>query len=323
MYKYQVVNPPPPDEVICPVCRDIFEEPYQIFDCNHLICKECGDKLKQGNTTARCPKCRLEISQMLPDGNFKRNTLNKLLILCTQGCDKEIELGELKNHLQDCTHVQVKCEFSHVGCQEKVRRCDLAQHLSDNGIQHSALSSKMICLVLDEVRELREENKKLKELVSNIHDKVCSEAVPTFIMEQYAQKKVSKDQWFSPAYFTQHTNGYRMCFEVDFDDDDDELYIYSCVMKGPYDDHLQWPFKGKVIIRLLNQLGDHHHCDFVFDYKDSDDKGKRVDSGERGESYILSMNCLSIRQLDYKTDTNCRYLKDDCLKFKVVVPSLQ
>ena len=51
----------------------------------------------------------------------------------------------LQDHLDKCPFQEVECEFSHVGCKDKVGCCDLAQHLSDNGIHHSALSSKMIC----------------------------------------------------------------------------------------------------------------------------------------------------------------------------------
>ena len=325
LYKYQVVNSPPPNEVMCPVCKDILEEPHQFIPCGHHICKKCGDDLQQDHTTPvtpPCPVCKRNDCKMVPDAFFERSILNKLLIKCNEGCGKEMELGERKYHLETCPCLLVECEFSHVGCQEKVSRRDLAQHLSDDNVHHTALSSKMIHLVLNEVKKLREENIKLKELVSNIHDKVCGDAVPIFRMKQFAHKKVSKDQWYSPPYFTHHTNGYRMCFQVDFDDDD-ELYIYSCVMKGPYDDSLQWPFKGKVIVRLLNQCGVHDHHDFVFDYRDSS-KGERVTDGERGEFYLETVSkCISYDQLDYNADTNCQYLQDDCLKFKVIVPSLQ
>ena len=47
------------------------------------------------------------------------------------------------------------------------------------------------------------------------------------------------------------------------------------MMKGHYDDHLSWPFKGTVIIQLSNC----YPTDCVFDYKDSD-YGNEVTSGE-------------------------------------------
>ena len=82
-----------------------------------------------------------------------------------------------------------------------------------------------------------------------------------------------------------------MCFEMHLSY---ELIIYSFMMPGPYDDSLQWPFKGKVIIQLLNQHGDHHH-DYVFDYKHDyrEQGGRRVTNGERGYHYLQTHKCMS------------------------------
>ena len=112
-----------------------------------------------------------------------------------------------------------------------------------------------------------------------------------------------------------------MCFEVDFECDESRtsLRIDSYMMLGPYDNLLQWPFKGKVIVRLLNQLGDYHHYDYVFNYKDND-RGKRVTRGERGDHLLPQNTFLPFDQLGYNVIDNCQYLKDDCLKFKVLVP---
>ena len=70
---------------------------------------------------------------------------DKYPIICPNKCSgDEIERGMLHDHLDKCPFQVVECEFSHMGCQDKVGCCDLAQHLSDNGVHHIALSSKMI-----------------------------------------------------------------------------------------------------------------------------------------------------------------------------------
>ena len=504
-YRFRFVSPPP-DDVICPLCLDIVEEPYQFTCCGQHICKKCGDKLKQQATTPHCPMCRHDEYMMSPDKYFERNILNKLLIWCTEGCGQEVELGQLKNHLPQCPCIKencpygcgqqyqrqyieehkekcskrpficdyckyqstyevivnehypvcdkypiicpnecsgdeiergvlqdhldkcpfqvVECEFSHVGCLERVRRCDLAQHLCDNGVHHSALSSKMIYESLqkkmeekdgqlqeketqlakkdnelrltvqqkdkqlqekdkqlqekdkqlqekdkqlqEKDRQLQEKDRQLKEketqlakkdnelrltvqqkdkqiqdkdrqlqekdrlmfevqgligenktLLGTIYDKICKSTVLSVTMTEFMHKKDNKVRWYSPPYFT-HLFGYKMCFEVDFCHNKTLLRIDSYIMRGRYDDHLQWPFKGKVIIQLLNQCGDHHHYDYVFDYKDRDDKGGRVTSGERGKWHETQSECLPLLQLGYSASTDSQYLKDDCLKFKVI-----
>ena len=457
-YKYQFVSPPP-DDVICPLCLDIVEEPHQLTCCGQHICKICGDKLKKQDTAPHCPMCRHSEYGTVHDKYFERNTLNKLFIWCIKGCGQEIELGQLKDHLIQCPYIQedcpygcgqqfqrwyieehkeecpkhpficsyckyqstyevivnehypvcdkypiicpnecsedeiergmlqdhldkcpfqvVECQFSHVGCQEKVHRCDLGQHLSDNSVHHIALSSKMIYENLQKMmeekdrqlqekdRQLRDKDRQLQEkeaqiakkdeqlmnkydeqksiiqqlqerdekldklsrkleqleyVVANIHGIVSNDVVLSVTMTEFEHKKDNEVRWYSPPYFT-HINGYKMCFEVDFHSNRTTLLrIDSYMMKGPYDDHLQWPFKEKVIIRLLNQLGDHHHYDYIFNYKDNDDNGKRVTSGERGNYVATQSKRLLLYQLGYSASSDCQYLKDDCLKFKVIVP---
>ena len=138
------------------------------------------------------------------------------------------------------------------------------------------------------IEQLQEKDKKLDELskkfeclecvVTDIHGIVRSDTVLSVTMTEFKHKKDNRVRRVSPPYFT-HTNGYKMCFEVDFTNDK-SLCIDSYMMKGGYDSFLQWPFKGKVIVQLLNQCGDHRHYDYVFDYKVSDDEGKRVTSEE-------------------------------------------
>ena len=36
--------------------------------------------------------------------------------------------------------------------------------------------------------------------------------------------------------------------------------IFICMMRGPFDDHLKWPFRGKITIQIVNQAGDLDHA---------------------------------------------------------------
>ena len=405
-YKYQFVSPPP-DDAVCPICQDILEEPHQFNCCGHHICRKCGDNLRQQAITTRCPMCRHNECTMSPDKYFERNTINSLLIWCTERCNKKVELGQLKNHLQKCPCVQegcpygcgqqyqrqyieghkeecpkrrfdcsycgyqsiyemivnehhpvcdkylincpnecsgdkieqgklqdhldkcplqtVECEFSNVGCKKKLHRCDLARHLFDEAVQHNALSSKMI---YETMQNLSKRLENLECVVTNISDIVCGNVVKFVTMTDFTQKKKSKVQWFSPPYFTYLQHGYKMRFRVDLTVGRNNIYgatslfIYSHMMSGPHDNYLQWPFEGKVIVRLLNQCGDHHHYDYIFDYKGTS-SGKKVTSGagKQGEQLPSQRTCpLPLYQLHYYDDTDCQYLKNDCIFFKVIVP---
>ena len=270
-------------------------------------------------------------------------------IICPNECSgDEIERGMLQDHLDKCPFQVVECEFSHVGCQEKVRRCDLAQHLSGNGVHHSALSSKMIyeklLKTIDEKerqlqkkdiqlqekdRQLQEKDKMLALLLSEIRDsreeskcllgsiylhtlKLLSVGIVLYVtMTELKYKMDNKLQWFSPPYYTRVHYGYKMGFVVDFlwqYGTPGYLNIYSYMMKGHYDDHLQWPFQGTVVIRIVNR----NRCEYVFKYMESSDSGNRVTNGERGP-------VLSPRS-GYSSYKNIKLLKDDCLQFEVIIP---
>ena len=253
---------------------------------------------------------------------------DKYPIICPNECSGvKIERGMLQDHLVKCPFQVVECEFSYVGCQEKVRRCDLVQHLSDNGVHHSALSSKMIhkkllktieekdrllqekdkmlALLLSEVRDSREEN---KCLLGNIYRHTVDDdsVVLRVTMTDLEHKMDNKLQWFSPPYYTKLHYGYKMGFVVDFlweYGTPGYLDIYSYMMKGHYDDHLQWPFQGTVAIQIVNRNGP----DYLFRYRDSD-CGDRVTNGERGP--------VLFPQGGY---TSYKSIKDDYLQFQVTI----
>ena len=86
-------------------------------------------------------------------------------------------------------------------------------------------------------------------------------------MTEFKYKRFNYVYWFSPPYFT-HVSGYKIYFEVDISHKT-SLCIYSYMMLGPCYDHLQWPFKGQIIIQILIQCDDHHHYDYVINKGDN------------------------------------------------------
>jgi hypothetical protein len=65
-----------------------------------------------------------------------------------------------------------------------------------------------------------------------------------------------------PAFYTS-SKGYKMCIRVDANGDGDaedtHVSVFTFLMKGENNDHLPWPFTGKVTVELLNQLEDKNH----------------------------------------------------------------
>ena len=131
-----------------------------------------------------------------------------------------------------------------------------------------------------------------------------------------------KGNQYLPSFYT-HSHGYCMCIRVNTNGHGDgkgtHLSIYTCLMQGPYDDHLKWPFRGEITIQIVNQAGDHSHFEKTIPYDDESPDytaGRVIDkerSGSRGFDYFLAHT-----DLEYNAKKNLQYLKDDIIIVRVV-----
>ena len=92
--------------------------------------------------------------------------------------------------------------------------------------------------------------------------------------------------------------------------------VFTYLMKGPFDDHLKWPFKGEITIQIVNQDGDHDHVEKTIHYNDEtrENYAGRVTDKERasgwGKHKFLAHTTLAIKKT--------QYLKDDIIIVRVV-----
>lgn len=94
--------------------------------------------------------------------------------------------------------------------------------------------------------------------------------------------------------------------------------VYMYMMRGEFDESLQWPFKGVVKLQLINQRkGGNHFETNLIDEEDSNSKALlRVLEGERSTIGRGQQKFISHSNL-YKPEVGKEYLKSDNLKFKV------
>ena len=138
---------------------------------------------------------------------------------------------------------------------------------------------------------------------------------------EYNIKKKDDVQWYSDPFYT-HNKGYKMCLSVYADGNGDgkgtHLSVFLYLMKGPHDDKLTWPLRGKFEIRLLNQISDseHHSWTLFYDDNASESCAGRVikhDRSTAGRGFHLFVSNKGL----HKITPTCRLLKDDCLFFQV------
>ena len=135
---------------------------------------------------------------------------------------------------------------------------------------------------------------------------------------EYERKKKSID---SPSVYT-HSSGYQMCIELypngSGDGKGTHVSVFTCLMRGPYDDHLKWPFRGEITVQIVNQAGDHSHVEKTIPYNNETRKvsaGRVVDM-ERGGGW--GFHFLTLTDLHYNAAKKTQYLKDDIIIVRVV-----
>ena len=116
----------------------------------------------------------------------------------------------------------------------------------------------------------------------------------------------------------------KMCLSVKIRPQYCYLRVYSYLLPGEYDAGLKWPFRGAVVVQLLNQLSDDNHYDYVFDYSEASDGESQRVTGEQQSSCKCHASApdLPLIALEYDSSKKCQYLKNDCLIFKIVVKKL-
>ena len=134
-----------------------------------------------------------------------------------------------------------------------------------------------------------------------------------FTFTQYSKKKCSNCFVDSDPFYTHH-HGYKFKLKIlYFDSSDNDIGAYLYLIKGEYDDQLNWPVEVKVQLELLNQNGDHHHVVRTKNMKWNKDK--------RDTDNIIDDSLMKYPDLEKSSD-GVQYMKNDCLKFRVHITIL-
>ena len=136
-------------------------------------------------------------------------------------------------------------------------------------------------------------------------------------MTEYTKHKRDDDAWYSPPFYT-GPGGYKMCIRVAANGRaggaGTHVSVYVHLMRGEHDDWLVWPFRGNIIIKLVNQNSDQDH-EGIVPFNDLAAKSsQRVIAKERAEYSRGFQQFFSHLELQSAT---AQYLKNDCLKLRV------
>ena len=338
-----------------------------------VICpNQCGTKIaanEQDKHNKVCPR-RMHVCKfcgykgVYEDMSSKHwKVCEKYPLPCPNRCGEiEIERRNMSSHRQqDCPLELVECEFMYGGCETRLPRKDIPEHLTTKVQYHLSLVSRKCTQLIqqfpaelaqrlqEELRakdaELHEIRMKLKERESDIDrlkfqfrsleeelDDVKSDCLSLkstvfippfeFVMTDFRKHKREDVQWLSPPFYS-HVGGYCLCVSVDANGSDEgkgtHASLYVNIMKGEYDEHLRWPFRGSIKVRLCNQRQADGCLEelIIFGYDTTADVAGRVQRGEVAESGLGIPQFIEHSQLGFNPSKNTEFLKNNCLRLKV------
>ena len=98
--------------------------------------------------------------------------------------------------------------------------------------------------------------------------------------------------------------------------------MYLCIYLEN-DNHLSCPFMGKITFELLNQLENEHHHSATTTFPQENEAAvsysQQVLNQEMGCIDYDHPQYIVHSELSENVATNCQYLKDDCLYFRIIV----
>lgn len=245
------------------------------------------------------------------------------------GCQIQTVRTEMPQHMTECMQdhlslVSRKCLYL---CQrfpddlqrrfnDKVQERDIQiQEIT----QKLKKSEKEVAELQDRIEAMQEELDELKSDSAVLKSVVF---VPPFefVMTAFQRRKNEEEQWLGPSFYS-HVGGYQLCVSVDANGSEDgagtHISVYVNLMKGEFDDHLRWPFRGSVTLKLLNQ----RKCEgafeetILFTHDVAKEVAGRVLQGEVAESGLGIPKFIKHSQLGYNAAKNIEYLRNDCLRF--------
>lgn len=221
-----------------------------------------------------------QVTQQLQEKNREvtelRDTLNKLQVNYQTNLQRQRNEFEVKVRDQDQQLMHVQLQIADLGRQASLDR-----------LQHRVQT--------------------LETLVS----------VPPyyFTLTNYALHKRGTTQWMCPPFYTE-LGGYKMAIEISANGEgagkNTHVSVYIRIMRGEYDDQLQWPLRASVTIQLISQWNESHYEMTTPFYE-----WARVTDGVVGAGWGWD-KFVSHREVEFNPATQTEYLKNDRLNFRVI-----
>ena len=308
-YENQLINSCKYVDIQCQFCSLSFKR-HQLQEHKQKLCSKRPYK---------CPHCNEYSSTFEDVAENHIMTCPNIVVLCPYNCGVLIARRDMDKHARLCGKTEVDCEFKEFGCNMKVVRKYMQDHILKSASEH-------LVLVANSHRQLKEELNKqetlIKELTQTVSDQkseikflksvhgsmkrslsqlrdISSTLPIRVVLNNFSKLRTENGVWLSPPFHT-HPRGYKMRMQVHIRPNDPgkpgfSMSVYLFLMKGEFDESLSFPLSIAVIIQLLsiNSRVDSLRREVVFHDYVSVLCNSRVTNGEiakEGWGFVISFS---------------------------------
>ena len=223
--------------------------------------KAAGDSWEEGTAvTAEAEHSIMDSPKWSVDNETSNSNKTLERHFSIHKCYGEDETNDLK----------VYCANMHMGCEWTGNLTDVVEHMNYE-CQYSPVS-----LLLDENVEM-----------------------PMIIMmRDFEQMKRNDERWYSPVFCT-HEKGYHIRLRVDANGwcgNGDSIAVVVSIVKGDYDDQLQWPFEGVISVQVLNHISNSAHFimkEFEFSGGDTSVNKLQMKHNQNMAVGVINLSCTN------------------------------
>jgi hypothetical protein len=159
-----------------------------------------------------------------------------------------------------------------------------------------------------------------KENLFNIRKWIAETKIENFDLKKKANAEIVSEPFYS------HKDGYKFVLLVYPNGCDthkgQSVSAYIRLLKGENDDRLQFPFRGKFVVQILNVNEDKYHVEQKIVFSDETDPDGKY--GAKVSAYIENRSSVGLGLPDFlphqhiKHHCQAQYLKDDTITFMVM-----
>ena len=179
---------------------------------------------------------------------------------CPNACGAIPQRQNLECHVaKSCPLTVVECEFHYTGCEVRLPRRNMPDHLKDGLVTHFSLLAVSHKRQQEEIKTLKKEHQEeIKALTKQMNKlkiqtkqlRLHTQIFPVDFMVINPPAYRVHNPWSSAPFYS-HSQGYKL--RLTFFRGIRSVLVHCYLMQGEFDGLLKWPFKAEMNLVLLHQ----------------------------------------------------------------------